>query len=187
MKTWQLDWNQRGVAGQAWSLVLQVRSETLMHRSIRINLGTSDSPLGAQRIFPREAPRCPVESCNCFLEPCPTDARPPHPQHWAFVEPGVTSSREAVMSLESAKQFLVKISTDEEAAAQADEAYNAALLKLATGLGFQVSPDDLRAAMADLAGELSDAELDHVAGGAFTGDTSLYGGGGKFFHRTVRR
>ena len=71
------------------------------------------------------------------------------------------------MSVEQAKQFLVKISTDEEAADKAREAHEASLLKVAEELGFTLEASDLEAAMGAIAevDELSDDELDEVAGG----------------------
>ena len=71
------------------------------------------------------------------------------------------------MSYEVAKQFLIKISTDSEAAAKADDAYIRSLVKLAAELGFNISPSEMQLAMSDMAstGELSDAFLETAAGG----------------------
>ncbi len=55
------------------------------------------------------------------------------------------------MSYEVAKQFLVKISTDAEAAAKADDAYVQALRALAAEYGYKVTISDLKLAMGDLA------------------------------------
>ncbi len=71
------------------------------------------------------------------------------------------------MSVEQAKEFLVKIATDEEAADKARRAHEASLLKVAEELGFSLDASDLEAAMTSIAeiDELTDDELDEVAGG----------------------
>ncbi len=71
------------------------------------------------------------------------------------------------MSVEQAKEFLVKISTDEEAADKARQAHEASLLKVAAELGFTLDASDLETAMAAIVevDELTDDELDEVAGG----------------------
>jgi predicted ribosomally synthesized peptide with nif11-like leader len=71
------------------------------------------------------------------------------------------------VSLKQAKDFLVKIATDAKAAEKARLAHEASLLAVAKELGYHLTAADLEAAMAEIAeiDELSDEELDHVAGG----------------------
>lgn len=71
------------------------------------------------------------------------------------------------MSVEQAKEFLVKIATDAEAADKARLAHEASLLEVAKELGFSMTGTDLEAAIEEIAGidELSEEELDEVAGG----------------------
>jgi predicted ribosomally synthesized peptide with nif11-like leader len=71
------------------------------------------------------------------------------------------------MSIELAKEFLVRVATDESLAPQADEAQRAALLGLAKKVGYSFSDADLNAAMGqiDELDELTAADLQHVAGG----------------------
>lgn len=81
------------------------------------------------------------------------------------------------MSIEQAKEFLVKISTEDEAARKAEEAHFASLLQTATELGYELSGDDLRQAMEDISSfsELSEDQLASVAGGShFWNDSLLY-------------
>ncbi|MCC7034665.1 MAG: Nif11-like leader peptide family RiPP precursor [Acidobacteria bacterium] len=71
------------------------------------------------------------------------------------------------MSVQKAKDFLVHIATDEAASAKARQAHEAALLEVASELGFSFSAEDLQAAMDDMGSldELSAAELQGLAGG----------------------
>ncbi|MGE0816513.1 MAG: Nif11-like leader peptide family RiPP precursor [Vicinamibacterales bacterium] len=71
------------------------------------------------------------------------------------------------MSVQKAKDFLVHVSTDEDAAAKVRAAHEATLLRLAGEMGFSFSGDDLQAAMSDMEDldELSAAELQGLAGG----------------------
>lgn len=71
------------------------------------------------------------------------------------------------MSVQKAKDFLVHIATDEAASAKARQAHEAALLEVASELGFSFSAEDLQAAMDDMGSldELSAAELESLAGG----------------------
>ena len=72
------------------------------------------------------------------------------------------------MSIQSAKDFLVKIATDQKAAEKAQAAHESALLGLARQMGYNFSEGDLKAALADVESldELSSAELRNVVGGA---------------------
>lgn len=80
------------------------------------------------------------------------------------------------MSVESAKDFLVGVSTDDALATKARAAHEAALVSVAQQEGFDVSAEDLRAAMSevsvldDLA--VDDADAMGVVGG-FTGRDSF--------------
>jgi predicted ribosomally synthesized peptide with nif11-like leader len=70
------------------------------------------------------------------------------------------------MSVQKAKDFLVHIATDQAASEKARAAHEAALMQVASGLGFSFSASDLREAMDDMGqGELSGAELHGIAGG----------------------
>jgi predicted ribosomally synthesized peptide with nif11-like leader len=71
------------------------------------------------------------------------------------------------MSNQTAKDFLVKIATDEEAAKKAQAAHESALLALARQMGYTFSEGDLRQAMDDVEAldQLSGEQLDRVAGG----------------------
>ena len=68
------------------------------------------------------------------------------------------------MSIQMAKEFLVKVATDESLARKAADAQRAALLDLAKKAGYSFSDADLNSAM-DEVDELSEADLRHVAGG----------------------
>jgi predicted ribosomally synthesized peptide with nif11-like leader len=68
------------------------------------------------------------------------------------------------MSVQLAKDFLVKIATDEVAAKKAEAAQRAALLGVAREMGFEFSADDLNGALDDV-DELDDVALGKVAGG----------------------
>jgi len=70
------------------------------------------------------------------------------------------------MSVQKAKDFLAHIATDQAASEKARAAHEAALMQVASGLGFSFSATDLREAMDDMGtGELSGAELHGIAGG----------------------
>ena len=80
------------------------------------------------------------------------------------------------MSVQRAKDFLVKVSTDRTTADKAREAHEAALLSVAQGEGFDFSAEDLRAAMSEvsLLDDLAANDADAVVGGArFTGRDSF--------------
>lgn len=78
------------------------------------------------------------------------------------------------MSVQSAKDFLVKVSTDEALAAKAREAHEAALISVAQQEGFDISADDLRAAMSEVSvlDDLAADDADAVVGG-FVGRDSV--------------
>ncbi len=78
------------------------------------------------------------------------------------------------MSVQAAKDFLVEVSTDDALAARAREAHEAALLSVAQQEGFDISAEDLRAAMSEVAvlDDLAVDDADAVVGG-FTGRDSL--------------
>jgi predicted ribosomally synthesized peptide with nif11-like leader len=78
------------------------------------------------------------------------------------------------MSVERAKDFLVKVSTDPATADRAREAHEAALLSVAQQEGFDIGAEDLRAAMSEvsLLDDLAVDDADAVMGG-FTGRDSL--------------
>ena len=78
------------------------------------------------------------------------------------------------MSVQSAKDFLVKVSTDTTTADKAREAHEAALISVAQQEGFDISAEDLRAAMSEvsLLDDLAADDADEVVGG-FTGRDSL--------------
>lgn len=77
------------------------------------------------------------------------------------------------MSVQKAKDFLVHIATDQAASEKARAAHEAALMQLASGLGFSFTADDLREAMDDMGqlDELSSADLQGVAGGMISRTT----------------
>lgn len=80
------------------------------------------------------------------------------------------------MSVQKAKDFLVKVSTEEATADKAREAHEAALLSVAQEEGFDISAEDLRAAMSEVAvlDDLAADDVDDVVGGAtYTGRDSL--------------
>jgi len=80
------------------------------------------------------------------------------------------------MSVEKAKEFLIKTSTEEEAAAKADQAYWESLLKVSKEMGYEFGEEELQAAMEDLSsfGELSEGELEQVAGSGAWNDTMMF-------------
>jgi len=66
------------------------------------------------------------------------------------------------MSIESAKKFMVRIKTDEEFALKISECKaKEARMEAVKAAGFDFTPEEL----ADVNSELSDDELDQVAGG----------------------
>ena len=71
------------------------------------------------------------------------------------------------MSIQVAKDFLVRIATDVKAAEEAQAAHEESLVGLGKRLGFAFSAADLREAMTaiDELDELSATELESVAGG----------------------
>ena len=71
------------------------------------------------------------------------------------------------MSIQVAKDFLVKIATDVKAAEDAQAAHEDSLVGLGKRMGFAFSAADLREAMTaiDELDELSEIELESVAGG----------------------
>lgn len=79
------------------------------------------------------------------------------------------------MSVEKAKEFLIKATTDDAVATRAGDAYLGALQSVASELGYDISAAELQAAMDDLNAfsELSEAELDAVAGGGYWDSTLL--------------
>lgn len=80
------------------------------------------------------------------------------------------------MSVQRAKDFLVKVSTDPATADRAREAHEAALLSVAQQEGFDIDADDLRAAMSevDVLDDLAASDVDEVVGGrVFVGRDSF--------------
>jgi predicted ribosomally synthesized peptide with nif11-like leader len=71
------------------------------------------------------------------------------------------------MSVQKAKDFLVQIATDEDAAAKSRKAHEDALLRVAKELGYSFSAEDLQGAMAEVSAldELSNEELQRAVGG----------------------
>ena len=72
------------------------------------------------------------------------------------------------MSVEQAKKFLGRVDEDAHVRESVQAAYTEELLKLAKKLGYQVSTDDLKKAVAELSDvgdELSLDQLEKVAGG----------------------
>jgi len=71
------------------------------------------------------------------------------------------------MTIQTAKDFLVKIATDEAAAKKAQAAHESALLNLARQMGYTISESELRQAMADVEelDELSESQLSTISGG----------------------
>lgn len=71
------------------------------------------------------------------------------------------------MSIQVAKDFLVKIATDVQSAKEAQAAHEDSLVGLGKRMGFAFSAADLREAMTaiDELDELSQTELEGVAGG----------------------
>jgi len=71
------------------------------------------------------------------------------------------------MSIQTAKEFLVKVATDEAAATKAQAAHESALLNLARQMGYTFSENELRQAMSDVEelDELSESQLSTISGG----------------------
>jgi predicted ribosomally synthesized peptide with nif11-like leader len=82
------------------------------------------------------------------------------------------------MSVDKAKEFLIKASTDEDTATKVEKTYLASLLAVAGDLGFELREDELMAAMEDLSsfGELSEQELDQITGAKAWNDTMMFSG-----------
>lgn len=81
------------------------------------------------------------------------------------------------MSMEKAKEFLVKVSTDKQMADKVREAHQASLLAVAQESGFDIDADDLRAAMSEieLLDDLGLTDATEVVGGVpFTGRDSVW-------------
>lgn len=79
------------------------------------------------------------------------------------------------MSVRTAKDFLVKVSTDEAVADKAREAHEAALLSVAQQEGFDISVEDLRQALSEVSvlDDLAADDADAVVGG-FVGRDSAF-------------
>lgn len=71
------------------------------------------------------------------------------------------------MSVQGAKDFLVKVSTDPAMADKAREAHETALLSVAQHEGFDFSAEDLRTAMSEVSvlDDLETDDADAVVGG----------------------
>ncbi len=83
------------------------------------------------------------------------------------------------MSVEEAKAFIEKIKNDKELADAFKAATVDARKKMAVDAGYNFTENDLKEAMTALKGrELSEAELDGVAGGSFLGDVGTAVGEG---------
>jgi hypothetical protein len=67
------------------------------------------------------------------------------------------------MTVDKAKEFLVELADNEDAAAQVDAAYFEALKSAAAELGYTVSDDDLTMALVEMTG-LGDNDTDEVEG-----------------------
>lgn len=76
------------------------------------------------------------------------------------------------MSTQSAKDFLVKIATDEDAAKHAQSAHEQALVRLGESLGYTFDATELRDALAAI-DELPEQALEGVAGGYILSSLSL--------------
>jgi predicted ribosomally synthesized peptide with nif11-like leader len=86
----------------------------------------------------------------------------------------VHSQKGPPMSVQRAKDFLVKVSTDTATADKARQAHESALLAVAQQEGFDISAEDLRAALSEVSvlDDLAVDDADAVVGG-FTGRDSL--------------
>ncbi len=81
------------------------------------------------------------------------------------------------MTVEKAKEFLVELADNEEAASRIDSAYLEALKAAANSLGYTLSNDELSTALVEMTG-LGDDELSEVTG--FLRLDSLYSGSPAF-------
>ena len=82
------------------------------------------------------------------------------------------------MSIDQAKAFLMRVDEDAAVREAAQAAYTDELLKLAKKLGYHVSAEDLRKAVAELSDvgdEVSLNQLERLAGGVYSRPT--FGGG----------
>lgn len=79
----------------------------------------------------------------------------------------IDGSTEVPMSVQQAKDFLVQAHTDTATADKVREARDAALVSLAQEEGFDISAQDLQAAMSEAAvlDDLAVADVDDVVGG----------------------
>jgi predicted ribosomally synthesized peptide with nif11-like leader len=79
------------------------------------------------------------------------------------------------MSVQLAKDFLVKVSTDAETADKARQAHEAALLAVAKDEGFDIGAEDLREALSEISvlDDLAVDDADAVVGG-FSGRDSAF-------------
>lgn len=75
------------------------------------------------------------------------------------------------MSTEKAKEYLIHLTEDEEAAKKAEDAHVEALHELSGELGYELEKDDLRQAMEEMCGlgELTEEDLEAIAGGYSSG------------------
>ncbi len=81
------------------------------------------------------------------------------------------------MSIESAKAYIERLKTDEEfRELMKDAADKEARIALVKAEGFDFSEEDIKA----VESELSDDELDEVAGGGWEGGKSCLSGGSKW-------
>ena len=73
------------------------------------------------------------------------------------------------MSVQQAKEFLLRLVENEDASDQADNAYLEALVVVASRLGYTLTADEIREAIRHMSGlaDLTDQELAEVAGYAF--------------------
>lgn len=78
------------------------------------------------------------------------------------------------MSMESAKQWIVKLNENGKLRQQAESANNFnEWLNLAASEGFEFSKEEIEKAITTASGELSDNDLDSVAGGTSVSGSSL--------------
>lgn len=90
------------------------------------------------------------------------------------------------MSIEKAKEFLVELAENDEAASKVDAAYLAALRQVADELGYELSDEDLSTALVEVT-SLGDADVAEVSGYAIYRDSLFWmkspapGGAGRLF------
>jgi predicted ribosomally synthesized peptide with nif11-like leader len=74
------------------------------------------------------------------------------------------------MSIEKAKEYLIHLTENDEAARKAEDANVKALLDLSSELGYDIEEADLRQAVDELSGlgELTEEDMEAIAGGAFS-------------------